>query len=267
LVILFGLFSAVSSSAATKKALTVTEGNQKYMGTLFIPKSPKKNIPLVVVAPEWWGKNDYVDRRAKQVADELGAVALAVDFYGDDKVVKTPAEAGNLAREFYKNPEKGVTILNAFLTAAPAALTAAKVNVDLNKVMAIGYCFGGTQVLNLVRSGKMPKDQKLAGVVSFHGGLSSSLHASAPITAKLLVLHGAADTMVKPEDVENFKKEMAQAKADMTFIAYPGAIHAFTNPNATEIGKKYGIAVAYNESADKKSWAEFKKFYGTITGK
>jgi dienelactone hydrolase len=231
---------------------------------LFLPDSPQKNSPLVLVVPEWWGKNDYTEQRARQVADELGAIALAVDVYGDGKVGETPAEATALSSPFYKDPEVGVRILNAFLEKAPAAVQAAKASMDPRKIFAIGYCFGGTQVLNLLRSGQMPIKEKLLGVVSFHGGLASTLHAAHPIAPKLLVLQGEADQLVKPEEVAAFKKEMAGDKAKMTFISYPDAGHAFTNPKATEIGKKYGIPVAYNENADKKSWAEFKKFYEAL---
>jgi dienelactone hydrolase len=254
------------AGAATQVPLTVNEGNQKYLGTLFLPDAPKKNSPLVVVVPEWWGKTAYLDKRGRQVADELGAIALVVDMYGDGKVVETPDEATALSGPFYQDPQKGVHILDLFLAHAPAAIEAAKASVDTSKVLAIGYCFGGTQVLNLLRSGEMPASERLAGVATFHGGLSSTMTLTHPTTTKLLVLHGAADQLVKPADVAAFKKEMKAAKVDMTFIAYPGAMHAFTNPQSTEVGKRYHIPIAYNASADKKSWAEFRKFYHELTG-
>jgi dienelactone hydrolase len=262
-----GSLASVSAQAATEVPLTLTQGNEKYMGTLFLPEHSTGSVPLVIVVPEWWGKNAYSDRRARMVADELGAAALSVDVYGNGKVVETPTDAMALSGPFYKNPEAGVKTLNAFLAAAPSAAQSAKVTLDPSKVLAIGYCFGGTQVLNLARSSQMPANEKLIGVVSFHGGLASSMVASGPIAPKLLVFQGEADQMVKPADVVAFKKEMKADHAKMEFISYPGAQHAFTNPKATEIGEKYKIPVAYNENADKKSWAEFKKFYTKLTAK
>jgi dienelactone hydrolase len=85
------------------------------------------------------------------------------------------------------------------------------------------------------------------------------------IKAKLLVLHGGDDKFTTPEQIESFKQEMTAASADYKFIVYPGAMHAFTNPDATAYGKKFNIPLAYNKKADKESWAEMKKFLeGTL---
>lgn len=260
------LFTAGSALGASTVPVNVKDGDKTYLGTLFIPDKAKGALPLVVVIPEWWGKTDYPDMRARKIADELGYAALAVDLYGEGKIATTPTEAQALAGPFYQNPEMGVKRLQLFMAAVPEAAKTANASIDPNKIITIGYCFGGSMALNLARSGEMPGNDKLLGVVSFHGGLASSLKAPGPITAKLLVLHGGADKLVKPEDVTAFKKEMKDDKADMVFIAYPGALHAFTNPKATEYGKKFNMPIAYNAKADKDSWSKMKEFMKKLFG-
>ena len=128
---------------------------------------------------------------------------------------------------------------------------------------AIGYCFGGGVVLNMARQGV-----DLKGVASFHGALTAVMRAQpVMVRAKILVLNGADDKFVTPEEIEAFKKEMKSAWADFQFISYPGAIHSFTNPEATALGKKYNLPLAYNADADKKSWLELQKFLDKIFGK
>ena len=128
---------------------------------------------------------------------------------------------------------------------------------------AIGYCFGGGVVLNMARQGV-----DLKGVASFHGALMAVKHAEpGMVKAKILVLTGADDNFVAPEQVEAFSKEMKAAGADFQVISYPGAVHSFTNPEATALGNKYNLPLAYNADADKKSWLELQKFLDKIFGK
>ncbi len=84
------------------------------------------------------------------------------------------------------------------------------------------------------------------------------------VKAKILVLHGADDKFVTPEQIEAFRKEMKDAGADFRFIAYPGAIHSFTNPDADEYAKKFNLPLGYNAEADKKSWEELRRFLAMI---
>jgi dienelactone hydrolase len=245
---------STGSSAATSTPVTFNQDGKTFQGDLYLPKNANDPLPLVIVVHEWWGKSEHPIAQARRIADELGYAALAVDLYGDGKTVGTPQEAMALATPFYKDPSIGVQRLQKFIEAAP------KHSVDVSKVVSIGYCYGGTQSLNLARAGKMPDDAKLLGVVSFHGGLSSSLKSEEPIKAKILVLHGAADKMVTDQDVMAFKEEMRKARADLTFIAYPGALHAFTNPDATKIGKEFNIPIAYDATADEDSWQKLTEF-------
>jgi dienelactone hydrolase len=212
--------------------------------------------PGVLVVHEWWGHNEYARRRARMLA-ELGYTALAVDMYGDGKTAAHPDEAGAFSAELTRNAEATKARFLAaleFLKAQP--------QTDPARVAAIGYCMGGGVVLNMARAGL-----DLRGVASFHGSLNPVFTAQpGGVTAKLLVMHGAADTFIPPEAVAAFKKEMADAKADLTFIAFPGAKHSFTNPDADEYAKKFGMPIAYDAAADRQSWDELKRFLAGVFG-
>jgi dienelactone hydrolase len=129
--------------------------------------------------------------------------------------------------------------------------------VETGKIAAIGYCFGGTTVLELAR-GQAP----VVGVVSFHGGLDTPAPADTKeVKAKVLVLHGADDTFVSKEQINTFMDEMRKAGADWQMIFYSGAVHSFTNPDAD----KYSIkGIAYNEKADKRSWGAMRQFFNEL---
>ena len=208
--------------------------------------------PVVMVLPEWWGVTDYVKNRAKQLA-ELGYFAMVVDYYGGGKTVDNPEQASKLAEPFYKIP------INAKLMFDKAKAQLLKFpNANYDKIAAIGYCFGGAQALNMAR-----QEDELKGVVSFHGNLMTGIKPKNN-DVKILVLNGEADTFVPQEEIAAFKKQMDSAKIDYKFISYPGAVHSFTNPASTEIGKKYDMKVAYNKEADEKSWNEMKTFLQEI---
>jgi dienelactone hydrolase len=219
-------------------------------GYLAYAENIKEKQPGVLVVPEWWGLNDYARKRARMLA-ELGYAALAVDLYGDGKLATHPDEAGKLSSELMKNFDVGMARFMAamdFLKQQPT--------VDPTRIAAIGYCFGGGVVLNMARQGADFK-----GVASFHGGLAA-VKPGQPgmVKAKILVLNGADDIFIPPEQIEAFKQEMKSAGADFQFISYPGAVHSFTNPEATALGKKFNLPLAYNADADKKSWFELKEF-------
>ena len=223
-------------------------------GYLAYDKNITGKRPGVLVVHEWWGLNDYTRKRARMLA-ELGYAALAVDMYGDGKQAEHPDEAGKFSSELMKNFEtaKGRFIAAMeFLKAQPI--------VNPRKIAAVGYCFGGGIVLNMARQGV-----DLKGVASFHGNLSAVEPAKrGSVKAKILVLHGADDKFITGEQIKAFRNEMKHAGADFRFIAYPGALHSFTNPEADKYGKKFNIPVAYNAEADKKSWKELKEFLKKI---
>jgi dienelactone hydrolase len=128
--------------------------------------------------------------------------------------------------------------------------------VDPANIAAIGYCFGGGVVLNMARQGI-----DLKGIASFHGSLAVvKPDKPTPIKAAVRVYNGADDKFVPAEAIEALKKEMAEQKVDFKFVNYPGAVHAFTNPESTENGKKFNLPLAYNAAADKASWEDMKGF-------
>jgi dienelactone hydrolase len=211
----------------------------------------KGALPLVLVVHEWWGLNDYAKDKARELA-QAGYVAFAVDMYGKGVLAKDAKEAGELAGK-YKGDRK---LMRRRIV---AGLDAAKTNprVDPNRIAAIGYCFGGTVVLELARSGA-----DIAGVVSFHGGLDTPDPQDAKnIKCKVLVLSGADDKSVPMSQVTAFEEEMRQGKVDYQIVIYGGAVHGFTNrANGDDPSKN----VAYNEKADKRSWQAMKDFFGEL---
>lgn len=209
--------------------------------------------PVVLVVPEWWGLNDYAKRRARELA-ELGYFAVAVDMYGNGAQADNPDSAGKLATPFYKDP---LMAKRRFDAAIDKAKTYAQ--ADVSRMAAIGYCFGGAQVLNMAKLG-----ENLKGVVSFHGNLNVVPADKEKLKAEILVCHGAADPFVPQAEVDLFKKQMDSIGAKYTFKAYEGATHAFTNPDATANGKKFNLPIAYNAAADTASWNEMKAFFERI---
>ena len=209
--------------------------------------------PAVLVVHEWWGLNDYIKRRARMLA-EMGYIAMAVDMYGNGRMGNDPAGAQALAMPFYMHPDMAKKHFDA-------ALEELKKNpkVDQSKIAGIGYCFGGGMLLNLVRMG-----EPLNGVVSFHGSLVGTPADKNLTKAEILVCHGDADSFVPKDQVEMFKKQLDSIGKSYTFKSYPGATHAFTNPDATEIGKKFKMPIEYNAAADTASWNDMKDFFARI---
>lgn len=221
-------------------------------GFLIEPKAVgKKKHPVVIVVHDWMGIGDYSKMRAQQMADR-GYVAFAADIYGKGVHPKDSKEAGKLAGQYKANPD----LLRQRAKAAYDYVAKLE-NVDPNKVVVMGYCFGGTTALEMARSGL-----QLAGAVSFHGGLSTAKpEDSKNIKTKLLVLHGAIDPYVPAKEVADFQKEMNDAKVDYQFIAYSGAVHAFTQAH---VGGDVSSGAAYNESADKRSFASLLNFLNEV---
>jgi dienelactone hydrolase len=207
--------------------------------------------PGVLVVHEWWGLNDYVRGRARMLAEQ-GYTALAVDMYGDGQTATSPDAAGALMNGVLGDMDAGMARFKAGFD-----LLAAHEAADGGRIAAMGYCFGGAMVLHAAKTG-LP----LKAVASFHGALGS-MHTPAPgeVKAKVLVCHGAADQLVPDADAESFKAEMDAAGADYEFIAYAGALHGFTNPEASANGEKYGLPLKYDEAVDKQSWADMKAFF------
>ena len=244
---------SMNSASIKEDAVEYSADTVKMNGYVAYDANVEGKRPVVLVVPEWWGLTDYPRMRAKQLA-QLGYLAMAVDMYGNGKTVDNPTDAQNMSMPFYQDPQMGYKRLMA-----AAAKIKTDPHADTSKMAAIGYCFGGGMVLNAARLGA-----DFDGVVSFHGSLVGAPAKKGLIKADILVCHGDADPFVPAKDVQAFKKSMDSVGAHYTFKAYPGALHAFTNPGATELGKKFNLPIAYNAAADSASWNDMKEFFGKI---
>lgn len=239
-IVLSARAELVSRMIEYKQGDTVLEGYFVYDNAI------QGKRPGVLVVHEWWGLNEYAKHRADELA-KIGYAAFALDMYGKGIVAKDRTEAGNLAGQV-----RGKPVMRERARAGFDVLVSQDV-VDAKKAAAIGYCFGGTTVLELAYSGA-----PVVGVVSFHGGITSpKAEEDKSIHAKILVCHGAEDPHVPPDDVRAFSEAMERSGADWQLIAYGGAVHAFTNPAAGDDKSK---GAAYNQKADARSWKHMKTF-------
>ncbi len=245
------LIAGVAEAEIRTERIEYRHGDAVLVGYLAYDISRQETRPGVLVVHEWWGLNDYAKRRTEQLA-KLGYVAFAIDMYGNGKTTSDAKTAGEWAAVFRndrpftrKRAQAGLEVLRK------------RPQVDPGRIAAIGYCFGGTVVLELARSGA-----DLRGVVSFHGGLSTPHPADARnIKGKVLLLHGADDPMESTAEIAAFQDEMRKAGVDWQMVYYGGAVHAFTNPEAGKAGIK---GVAYNEAADRRSWRAMRDFFDEI---
>ena len=251
---LFFIATTAAYAALKGEEIEYKAGNTVLKGYLVYDNSIADKRPAVLVVHEWWGHNEYARKRARMLA-ELGYTALAVDMYGEGKQADHPEHAGKFASAVMKDMEVATTRFQAGVRLLEQHKT-----VDPQKIAAIGYCFGGTIVLQMARLGT-----GLNGVVSFHGNLGTATPAkSGQIKTEILVLNGAADPFVPAEQIAQFKKEMDHADADYKFVSYEGAKHGFTNPDADMFGKKFDMPLEYNALADQQSWAEMQLFFKKI---
>ncbi len=201
--------------------------------------------PGVLVVHEWWGCNEYAQRRARMLA-AAGYTGLALDLYGDGRIAANPDEAGELMNARVNDMEGTRSRFMAALDALKAHST-----VDENRSGAIGYCFGGGVVTHMARMGA-----PLNVTGSFHGAIGLAAVAGPDqIDCRIMVYHGEADVLIDAEQISGFKAQMAKTGANYDFIRLPGALHGFSNPIATTNGQKYGLPLAYNALADESSWA------------
>lgn len=213
--------------------------------------------PGVVIVHEWWGHNEHTRNAANKLA-EAGYVAFALDMYGDGKQAEHPEDAGAFASAVMNDFDGAKLRFNS-------ALNVLKSNshCDSTKIAALGYCFGGGVVLNMARQGA-----DLDAVATMHGSIGAIEPATpGSVKGKILVMNGADDPFVPAEVIADFKSEMDAAGVDYEFVNYPGAVHAFTNPDATAKGKEFNLPLAYNKEADEQSWAKFQAFLAGVFGK
>jgi dienelactone hydrolase len=245
----------LSSAAFAKletKVVEYKEGDVTLEGYLAYDTKFKGPRPGVLVVHEWMGLDGYAKSRTEQLA-KLGYIAFAADIFGKGVRPSTMDEAAKISSGYKANPE----LWRARAVASLETLKAQK-NVDGKKIAAIGYCFGGSTVLEFARAGT-----ELNGVVSFHGNFATKLPVKGPgiVKTKVLVLHGANDPFVKQDEYEDFIEEMQKSKADWQMISYGNAVHKFSNPEA---GNDPSKGFAYDKSTDERSWAAMQTFFKEI---
>ncbi len=241
--------SLTANARIQTKAIEYKDGDVVLQGYAAWEDGFRDSRPGILVVHEWWGHGPYARRRTEQLA-KLGFTAFAVDMYGKGVYAKDHEEAGKLAGAFFGDRA-------AMRRRALAGLEQLKKLpfVDLKQLGAIGYCFGGTTVIELARAGA-----DLKGVVSFHGNLATPVPATETPKASILVLHGADDAFVNP-GVPGFLDEMRKSKADWQFVQYGGAVHSFTVPEA---GTDTAKGMAYNKVADRRSWEAMHSFFDAL---
>jgi dienelactone hydrolase len=253
---LIPVFLAINCAMTVRAAIhteTVEykQGDTTLEGFVAYDDAVQGKRPGVLVVHQWMGLTDYEKHRAEMLA-QLGYVAFCADIYGKGVRPQNTAEAGAQAGK-YKNDRQ---LLRARVNAGLDTLRQQPL-VDSKRIAGIGYCFGGTTVLELARSGA-----DVAGVVSFHGGLDAPDPADGKnIKCRVLVCHGADDPFSSPQDIAAFENEMRKGGVDWQLIKYGGAVHSFTQPMA---GNDNSKGAAYNEKADKRSWETMKQFFAEI---
>jgi len=240
------LVASAAQAAIKHKEVTYEANGTKLNGYIAWDDAVKGKRPGVLVVHEWWGLNDYARKRAHMLAEQ-GYTALALDMYGGGKQAHHPDDAQKFSSEVSKNEALAKARFEAALD-----LLKKQETVDPNDIGAIGYCFGGSVVLNMARIG-----EPLKIVESFHGGLKTQ-HPAEPgkVKARILSFSGEADPFIPAADVAAFRQEMDKAGANYQVVTYPGAMHSFTSPEADKYGKEFKLPMAYNHEADKDSWSK-----------
>jgi dienelactone hydrolase len=261
-----GIFICIAMTTTTLSAQTknpapnVKEEIVNYMangvalkGFLAYDQNIKGKRPVVLIVHEWWGLTDYPKMRARELA-KLGYMAMAVDMFGNGKIAVDPKQAQDYTAPFYKDPSMTKSMLDAAINKIKEYPQS-----DPGKIAAIGYCFGGFVVLNAAKLGA-----DLKGVVSLHGGLTGVPADKNLLKAKILVCQGGNDKFVPQHDADVLKHQLDSIGCDNTFKIYANASHAFTNPDATALGKKFNLPIEYNAQADKDSWNDMKVFLNRV---
>jgi dienelactone hydrolase len=246
------LLTSLSAQAEIKKELVeYKDGQSTYEGYLVYNAAVTTPRSAVLIIHQWMGPTDHEKGVAEKLA-EKGYVAFVADIYGKGIRPKNTDEASKLATDLKSDTK-------VFRQRQKVALEFLAKNKFVNKkqIVIAGYCLGGTGALEAARGG-LP----VAGAVSFHGGLATTSPKDMKKSkAKVLVFHGAIDPYVKPEEVNAFLTEANDAKIDYQFVAYSGAVHAFTQKAAGNDIKK---GAAYNKAADERSWAAFMTFLNEV---
>lgn len=256
--------SEESNDASTEEVVEIPVGEVTYMadttslkGYFAVPEAEGKR-PGVLVIHEWWGHNEHSRERADMLAG-LGYVAFALDMYGDGKNTNHPNDANNFMMSVVSNMD----LAKSRFESAMEQLKNHPM-VDADQIGIIGFCFGGTMALTMASDG-----YDIDAVAAFHAGLQLPImpDSAGTVKAKILIANGADDPMISDQQVQDFKAVMDASEVDYKYIAYEGAVHAFTNKGADEIASKHEMlngALAYNAAADSASWEEMKVLFSSV---
>ena len=257
IAIIVGALCAVAmvgsaNAAIREEPVTYMDGETTMKGFVVYDDATQAKRPGIVMVHEWWGITKHIHNEARNFAKQ-GYTVLISDMFGDGKTADNPKDAIALSSSVMKNP----AVMESRFDAARDEL-AKQPSVNPQRIGAVGYCFGGAVVLNMARAGA-----DLAAVAGFHASLGLNTPAPGPgvVKAKILILNGADDPFAKREQYDALKKDFDAAKVDYRIIQYPGAVHAFTNPEATELGKKFNLPFRYDAKADQESKADAAKFF------
>lgn len=240
-----------------REMINYRAGEKDLRGYLCYSKDIRSLRPGVMVAHAWYGLDDFAKQRAEELA-RMGYIAFAADLFGNDQEVRDDAEAASLMGPLFLDRR----LLQERIKAGYRVLSEQSL-VDKRRIGAIGYCFGGLTVIELLRSGT-----PVRGVVSFHGGVGKKsgdkIAKTVPIASRIegaaLLLHGHDDPSVTQDDLTSLENELTQAKVDWTLTIYGHTSHAFTNPEANNPSR----GLLYNEKAARRSWTAMQQFFDDI---
>ena len=244
-----------ASATPVSKTIGYQIGDQKFEGRLVYDNASKKLRPALLMAPNWMGPTDAAFRKAQELAGKDYVIFVA-DMYGVGVRPRNADEASAASKQVYSDGavmrariEKALDVLKAQAGKAP---------IDLKRVGAIGFCFGGANVLELARDGA-----DIAGVVTFHGALAKAPGVEEkPIKARILVLHGADDPYVTADQVTAFEQEMREDKVDWQLVKFGNTVHSFTDPDSHNAGQ-----ADYNPVSARRAFIMMHDFFDELFGK
>lgn len=250
---LLAVVAGPAAAAMVAEKVPYTLDGKSFEGVLVYDDATKAARPAVVMAPNWMGVTSAAVDKAKMLAGGKYVLFVA-DMYGVDVRPKNGKEAGAASGAVHKDLAVEQARINKALDVLLAEGQKRGI-VDADRVAAIGFCFGGSNVLEMARSGR-----DIKGVVTFHGSIQSSHPDASKIKAKLLILHGADDPYVPQSAREAFEAEMkANPKVDWELVAFSGTVHSFTDPSANAPGQ-----AMYNPRSTERAYRMMYDFFDQI---
>ena len=248
LVMVLVLASTVAMAKPVRKPVTYEVDGTSFEGVLVYDDAVKGMRPGLLVVPNWMGINEDNLAQAQEVAGK-DYVLFVADLYGKDVRPKDRTESAKVSGVVKGDRKLTRARMKASLDAFRSQFKQAR--VDEKRIGAIGFCFGGTAVIELAKTGV-----KLGGVVSFHGGLDAKAPWDGQPQTPILALHGAEDPAVAEADLDAFVADLREKKADWTLVSFGGAVHSFTDKNANVPGRNM-----YDAKVARRAFAMMRDFF------